>query len=175
MKHVPRPTSQLQTSRHRKTRISDLKDYEKQFTELKRVKKQHTDWEEMDQKVSFQSAVFRNKSVKSWAQGKLRSESKARNSKTNDKRQSLRLRNIYSVWLWKKRANGNEGVKICLKHWWNESIMNFRIVFWTDCYCFRKNLLLCRRKSDQILILSLMYYEGYEKFPQKTRTFRNLQ
>ena len=39
-----------QISRHRKKRISGLKDYEKQFTKLKRVKKQRADWEEMEQK-----------------------------------------------------------------------------------------------------------------------------
>ena len=39
-----------QISRHHKKRISGLKDYEKQFTKLKRVKKQRADWEEMQQK-----------------------------------------------------------------------------------------------------------------------------
>ena len=38
-----------QISRHRKKRISGFKDYEKQFTKLKRVKKQRADWEETEQ------------------------------------------------------------------------------------------------------------------------------
>ena len=39
-----------QISRHRKKRISGLKDYEKQFTKLKRVKKHRVDWEKMGEK-----------------------------------------------------------------------------------------------------------------------------
>ena len=39
-----------QISRHRKKQIPGLKDYEKQFTNLKRVKKQRADWEKMEQK-----------------------------------------------------------------------------------------------------------------------------
>ena len=44
-------------------------------------------------KASFQRSGFRNKSVKSGAQGKVRSESRARNNKTSDKSQKLCLRN----------------------------------------------------------------------------------
>ena len=87
-----------------------------------------------NKKASFQSSGFRNKSVKSGVQGKVRSENKVRNSKTSDKRQSLRLRNemIFTPCDCETKELTEMGVKICLKHWWNEKIIHCRIVFWAD-------------------------------------------
>ena len=85
---------------------------------------------------------------------KRKQSKKQQNKRQKTKPSSKKWNNIYSVWLWKKRANGNGGVKICLKHWWNEKIVHCRIVFWADCYSFRKSLLICRRKSGQLLMLS---------------------
>ena len=149
LKHVHRSKSQLQTSRHRKKRISDLKDYEKQFTKLKWVKKQHADWEKMEQKSELprQWLPKQNREKRSSRQSQKRKQSKKQqNKRQKPKASSKRWNDIYSVWLWKKRACGNGGVKICIRDWWNENIIHFRIVFWTDCCKFQKSLLKFRRK-----------------------------
>ena len=75
-----------QISRHRKKRISGLKDYEKQFTNLKRVKKQRADWEEMEQKIELPKQWLSKQKREKW--NSRQSQKRKQTKKQQNKRQT---------------------------------------------------------------------------------------
>ena len=106
-------------------------------------------------KASFQSNGFR---TKSGAQGKVRSESKARNSKTSDKRQSLCLRNeiIFTRCDCERKVLAEiEAWKSVLSIYETKTLFILGLYFELMVIVFKK-LVDSRRKSNQLLILSRM-------------------
>ena len=89
----------------------------KQFTKLKRVKKQRADWEEMKQKSELpkQWLPKQKREKRNSRQSQKRKQTKKQqNKRQKPKPWSKKWNDIYSMWLWKKRAYGNGGVKSVL-------------------------------------------------------------
>ena len=97
-------------SRHRKEMSSGLKDYDKQFNKLKRVKKQRADLEEMEHKneipkqwLPIKQKRQKRNSRRSQSRKRKRSKEKNQKKRPRPKPSSKKWIVIYPMWFFKEK------------------------------------------------------------------------